>query len=78
MSGIAVGRLNEERKAWRKDHPFVSTSVCKLYLIPTDVSIRLVPHALYSFVLFIVKYHQACFLTRPLHLVVDLQQRKCA
>jgi len=24
MSGIAVGRLSEERKAWRKDHPFVS------------------------------------------------------
>ena len=24
MSGIALGRLNEERKAWRKDHPFVS------------------------------------------------------
>ena len=23
MSGIAVGRLSEERKAWRKDHPFV-------------------------------------------------------
>ena len=25
MSGIALGRLSEERKAWRKDHPFVST-----------------------------------------------------
>jgi hypothetical protein len=24
MSGIAIGRLSEERKAWRKDHPFVS------------------------------------------------------
>lgn len=22
MSGIATGRLTEERKAWRKDHPF--------------------------------------------------------
>ena len=22
MSGIALGRLREERKAWRKDHPF--------------------------------------------------------
>ena len=21
MSGIAVGRLSEERKSWRKDHP---------------------------------------------------------
>lgn len=25
MSGIAIGRLSEERKAWRRDHPFVST-----------------------------------------------------
>jgi hypothetical protein len=24
MSGIAIARLSEERKAWRKDHPFVS------------------------------------------------------
>ena len=24
MSGIALGRLAEERKGWRKDHPFVS------------------------------------------------------
>lgn len=24
MSGIAVARLGEERKAWRKDHPYVS------------------------------------------------------
>lgn len=24
MSGIALARLSEERKAWRKDHPFVS------------------------------------------------------
>lgn len=23
MSGIAIARLGEERKAWRKDHPFV-------------------------------------------------------
>lgn len=26
MSSIALGRLAEERKAWRKDHPFVSYS----------------------------------------------------
>lgn len=26
MSGIAEARLKEERKAWRKDHPFVSTA----------------------------------------------------
>lgn len=24
MSGIALARLAEERKSWRKDHPFVS------------------------------------------------------
>lgn len=24
MSGIAITRLGEERKTWRKDHPFVS------------------------------------------------------
>lgn len=24
MAGIAIARLSEERKAWRKDHPFVS------------------------------------------------------
>lgn len=24
MSGIALTRLFEERKGWRKDHPFVS------------------------------------------------------
>jgi len=24
MSGIAITRLSEERKGWRKDHPFVS------------------------------------------------------
>lgn len=28
MSGIALGRLGEERKAWRKDHPFVSKIGC--------------------------------------------------
>lgn len=26
MSGIATTRLAEERKAWRKEHPFVSDS----------------------------------------------------
>ena len=35
MSGIAVGRLNEERKAWRKDHPFVSEQ--QLYLTPISL-----------------------------------------
>lgn len=28
MSGIASARLAEERKAWRKDHPFVSDFCC--------------------------------------------------
>jgi len=23
MSGIAIARLSEERKGWRKEHPFV-------------------------------------------------------
>lgn len=27
MSGIAIARLAEERKAWRKDHPFVSVLI---------------------------------------------------
>jgi len=26
MSGIALSRLAQERKAWRKDHPFVSNT----------------------------------------------------
>lgn len=29
MSGIALSRLAQERKAWRKDHPFVSMSTVK-------------------------------------------------
>lgn len=31
MSGIAVARLGEERKAWRKEHPFVSINAKILY-----------------------------------------------
>ena len=27
MSGIAIARLAEERKGWRKDHPFVSRPI---------------------------------------------------
>ena len=30
MSGIAITRLTEERKAWRKDHPFVSIIIMKI------------------------------------------------
>lgn len=29
MSGIAITRLSEERKGWRKDHPFVSIYTIK-------------------------------------------------
>jgi hypothetical protein len=32
MSGIAIGRLTEERKAWRKEHPFVSGIFQNFYL----------------------------------------------
>ena len=32
MSGIAIGRLTEERKAWRKDHPFVGAFIYFDYL----------------------------------------------
>lgn len=31
MSGIAVARLSEERKSWRKDHPFVSVKAAEFY-----------------------------------------------
>lgn len=30
MSGIAIARLSEERKGWRKDHPFVSRYLAML------------------------------------------------
>jgi hypothetical protein len=33
MSGIALGRLAEERKGWRKDHPFVRIQQLFLLLI---------------------------------------------
>jgi hypothetical protein len=28
MAGIARGRLQEERKLWRKDHPHVRSTTC--------------------------------------------------
>lgn len=34
MSGIASARLAEERKAWRKDHPFVRG--CFLHYVSLD------------------------------------------
>lgn len=33
MAGIAIARLSEERKAWRKDHPFVSKIGCDNLLV---------------------------------------------
>jgi len=38
MSGIAIARLAEERKAWRKEHPFVSRKLLfgKLKFIKFD------------------------------------------
>lgn len=33
MSGIAIGRLTEERKAWRKDHPFVNINTLIFIII---------------------------------------------
>lgn len=32
MSGIALSRLAQERKAWRKDHPFVSTDLSLFHI----------------------------------------------
>ena len=40
MSGIAIGRLNEERKAWRKDHPFVNKKKSILSIINFDSNLR--------------------------------------
>lgn len=33
MSGIASARLAEERKAWRKDHPFVSGFLREIHIV---------------------------------------------
>lgn len=33
MSGIALSRLAQERKAWRKDHPFVSMQTTKYWTL---------------------------------------------
>ena len=32
MSGIALARLSEERRVWRKEHPFVSIVAAALLL----------------------------------------------
>lgn len=32
MSGICKARLTEERKQWRKDHPYVRFSLSSLFL----------------------------------------------
>jgi hypothetical protein len=38
MSGICRTRLAEERKQWRKDHPFVSTTFLRQYFLKSGVS----------------------------------------
>jgi hypothetical protein len=45
MSGICRPRLAEERKQWRKDHPFVSSSsVLLIASIPIPISIPITRH----------------------------------
>ena len=39
MSAIAIGRLTEERKNWRKDHPPVKSSHCGGILLTLTVGI---------------------------------------
>ena len=53
MSGIAIGRLSEERKAWRKDHPFVS--LVDLILIDAHLLIHYWTTLLYSVQGFVAK-----------------------
>jgi ubiquitin-conjugating enzyme E2 I len=40
MSGICRPRLAEERKQWRKDHPFVRGSICGGILWALSVSLQ--------------------------------------
>lgn len=37
MSGIALSRLAQERKAWRKDHPFVSSVLEEALFLTMEV-----------------------------------------
>ncbi len=46
MSGIARGRLTEERKAWRKDHPHVSW--CLSMLHSERIQLTFIPQAFYA------------------------------
>jgi hypothetical protein len=39
MSGIAIARLSEERKAWRKEHPFVSENLAFIYKLKPQTCI---------------------------------------
>lgn len=44
MSGIALSRLAQERKAWRKDHPFVSNLYILLFnWLAVQITISLIP-----------------------------------
>lgn len=40
MSGIALSRLAQERKAWRKDHPFVSLQKTNIFKIAILVDLK--------------------------------------
>ena len=64
MSGIAVCRLNEERKAWRKDHPFVSLPT----LFRPHSSLRCVLHA-YTLIVLCVELYCTKSLSWPLCVV---------
>lgn len=48
MSGIAIARLGEERKAWRKDHPFVSIHLHRRMLERIEIKLRF-PLIIYYF-----------------------------
>lgn len=50
MSGIAAARLAEERKAWRKDHPFVS------FYLSFVIFYILISYKRYVYMLFIVLF----------------------
>lgn len=59
MSGIAIARLAEERKAWRKDHPFVSIDFISLI-------------DLKRLIIFILSEVHLLFLTRSCFLGLDI------
>jgi hypothetical protein len=54
MSGIARGRLQEERKQWRKDHPFVTFLAISNAVHLNDITFT--PFYIYFFVIFVLLY----------------------